>query len=143
MTDAIATLKARYPGARTYVFGDNARLSAELLGLVRAGKKRATCSTWAEFADGDAIPLIGRCDIATTFDGRPALVNRTVGLKLVRFADMTEAMALAEGEDDSLDGWRAGHERYYRRLGVFDPQMELIWERFDVIEDLGAVDDIS
>lgn len=136
----IAELQARYRGAEPYHFGDSARLSGELLALVRQGLKRATCTTLAEVAAGEAIPHIGRYDIATTFDGRPALIDRTVELRLVRFCDMTEAMALAEGEDDTLDGWREGHKRYYRRLGVFDQQMELIWERFEVVEDLGAVD---
>lgn len=136
----LEALRARYPGAVSYVFGDSARLSAELLGLVRAGRKRATCLSMAEVARGEAVPEIGRCDIATTFDGRPALVNRTVELRLVRYCDMPEEMALAEGEDESLADWQAGHERYYRRLGVFEPQMELIWERFEVVEDLGAVD---
>ncbi|MBF9044611.1 ASCH domain-containing protein [Rhodobacterales bacterium HKCCE4037] len=139
----IEALKARYPGAKTYVFGDSARLSAELLGLVRSGKKRATCLSMAEVARGEAVPQIGRCDIATTFDGRPALVTRTMELRLVRFCDMPEDMALAEGEDEDLAGWKGGHERYYRRLGVFDPEMELIWERFEVVEDLGAVDEVE
>lgn len=137
---SLAALRQRYPGAEPYVFGDSARLSGELLVLVRSGRKRATCLSMAEVVGGEAVPQIGRCDIATTFDGRPALVNRTLELRLVRFCDMTEEMALAEGEDETLAGWRAGHERYYRRLGVFDPEMELIWERFEVVEDLGAVD---
>ena len=136
-------LRARYPGAETYIFGDSSRLSAELLGLVRAGKKRATCLSMAEVMCGEALPQIGRCDIATTFDGRPALVNRTVELRLLRFCDMTEELALAEGEDETLAEWREGHERYYRRLGVFDPEMELIWERFEMVEDLGAVDAVE
>ncbi len=135
-------LQSRYPGAATYVFGDSARLSAELLALVRSGAKRATCCAVADVTAGrEALPGIGRHDIATTFDGRPALVTRTVELRLVRFCDMREEMALAEGEDETLAGWREGHERYYRRAGIFDPEMELIWERFDVVEDLGAVDD--
>ncbi|MEJ6391367.1 ASCH domain-containing protein [Gymnodinialimonas ulvae] len=137
---SLAALQSRFPGAVTYVFGDSARLSAHLLGLVRSGAKRATCLSMAEVARGEAIPQIGRCDIATTFDGRPALVNRTVELRLVRFCDMGAEMALAEGEDETLEGWRAGHQAYYRRMGVFDPQMELIWERFEVVEDFGAVD---
>jgi uncharacterized protein YhfF len=61
-------------------------------------------------------------------------------LRIVRFCDMPEALAMAEGEDETLEGWRAGHERYYRRQGIFSPEMELIWERFEVVEDLGAVD---
>ncbi len=140
MTETLDQLTARYPGATTYVFGDSARLSAELLALVRAGRKRATCLSMAEVERGAPLPQIGRCDIATTFDGRPALVNRTMELRLVRFCDMPGDLALAEGEDESLAGWKEGHERYYRRLGIFDPEMELIWERFEVVEDLGATD---
>ncbi|MEX3016295.1 ASCH domain-containing protein [Gymnodinialimonas hymeniacidonis] len=137
----LETLLSRYPGAETYVFGDSARLSALLLGLVRSGAKRATCTAMADVAAGrEALPTIGRCDIATTFDGRPALVNRTVELRLVRFCDMPEELALAEGEDETLAGWRENHERYYRRQGIFAPDMELIWERFEVVENLGAVD---
>ncbi len=143
MTEASDQLEARFPGAQTYVFGDSARLSAELLGLVRAGRKRATCLSMAEIEGGEAPPQIGRYDIATTFDGRPALVTRTMELRLVRFCDMPEEMALAEGEDETLEGWRAGHKQYYRRHGIFDPEMELIWERFEVIEDLGAVDELD
>ncbi|OAN75886.1 ASCH domain-containing protein [Jannaschia sp. EhC01] len=136
---SLSEVKARYPGAQTYVFGDSARMSAELLALVRDGAKRATCTAMVDVASGEeALPQIGRSDIVTTFDGRPALVNRTMELRLVRFCDMTEELALAEGEDEDLAGWKAGHERYYRRLGIFEPQMELIWERFDVVEDLGA-----
>ncbi len=138
----LQAVQERYPGAQAYVFGDSARMSAELIGLVRAGPKRATCLSMAEVARGEAVPQIGRCDVATTFDGRPALVTRTMELRLVRFCDMPEALALAEGEDETLAGWKEGHEGYYRRIGVFDPQMELIWERFEVIEDLGAVDDV-
>ncbi|MEC3860021.1 ASCH domain-containing protein [Mesobacterium sp. TK19101] len=129
-------LRRRYPGAVTYRFGDSPGLCAALLALVRAGKKRATCSSEAEIAAGEAPPVVGRCDIAVDFENVPQLVTRTVELVPVRYCDMTEEMALMEGEDDSLESWRAGHERYYRRLGIFDTEMKLIWERFEVVEDL-------
>ncbi len=132
----LAHVKARYPGAVTYRFGDGPALSDELLALVRAGRKRATCSSEAELLAGEAPPELGRCDIALDFDDVPQLVTRTLELVRVRFRDMTEEMALMEGEDEGLAGWRAGHERYYRRLGVFAPDMWLTWERFEVVEDL-------
>jgi uncharacterized protein YhfF len=141
MKDAGVTveeLKARYAGAVTYRFGDSAALCDELLALVRAGRKRATCTALAEVAEGETPPEEGRCDIAMDFDGRPQLVTRTVELRRVRFCDMTEEMALMEGEDEDLAGWRDGHERYYRRAGIFAPDMDLIWERFEVVEDLAA-----
>jgi uncharacterized protein YhfF len=120
----------------TYRFGDGPSLSDRLLALVRAGRKRATCLAEAEVAAGETPPAVGRCDIAVDFDGVPQLVTRTLELRRVRFCDMTAAMALAEGEDDDLAGWRDGHAAYYRRAGIFHPEMGLIWERFAVVEDL-------
>jgi uncharacterized protein YhfF len=128
---------ARYPGAETFRFGDSAALSDALLTLVRSGKKRATCTHMAELEAGGAQPEVGRRDIAINFDGTPALVIETVEVVDTTFEQMTEEMALLEGEDESLAGWRAGHERYFRRLGVFAPDMPLIWERFEVVEDFG------
>lgn len=136
MEQDIAKLLARYPGAVTYRFGDTAALSDTLLALVRAGHKHATCMAEAEIAAGLPAPQVGRCDIALDFDGMPQLVTRTLELRRVRFCDMTEDMALAEGENDDLAGWRADHEHYYRRAGHFAPDMELIWERFEVVEDM-------
>lgn len=129
-------LRARYPGAETYRFGDGPALSDSLLALVRSGKKRATCSSVAELMAGEVPPVVGRCDIVLDFDDLPQLVTRTLELVRLRFCDMTEEMARMEGEDETLAGWRDGHERYYRRLGVFDPEMWLTWERFEVVEDL-------
>ncbi len=134
----LAGLKARYPGAETYRFGDSAALSDALLALVRAGKKRATCTAEAEIGVSEVLPEVGRCDVVLDFDDVPQLVTRTLELVRVRFCDMTEEMALMEGEDETLAGWRAGHERYYRRAGIFAPDMGLIWERFEVVEDLGG-----
>lgn len=130
----------RYPGAQTFRFGDSAALSDELLALVRAGRKTATCTHMAELDDGTLPPEIGRRDIALNFDDTPALVIETVELAPTTFEQVSEDMALAEGENDSLSGWRRDHESYYRRLGVFAPDMPLIWERITVIEDFGGGD---
>jgi hypothetical protein len=51
------------------------------------------------------------------------------------------AFAFDEGEDDrTLTSWRSGHERYFRRLGVFAPDMPLICERFRLVELLTATE---
>jgi uncharacterized protein YhfF len=135
--DDMEDLQVTYPGAGTFRFGDSAALSAELIALVRAGKKRATCGALAEFDDDpDSMPKVGRTDIAANWDGTPALVIRTVKLDKIRFCDVTEEMALAEGENDTLDGWRKDHEAYFTRNGGFDPDMMLLFEQFELVEDL-------
>lgn len=136
MPDKLETLKRRYPTAETFKFGDNAPLCDALLSLVRAGKKRATCGALRDHQAGEPMPVIGRRDIAMTWDDTPALVIETVELVHCRFDEVTEAMALAEGEDDSLEEWRAGHRAYFERNGGFSPDMEIVWERFILVEVL-------
>lgn len=136
MTESLDSLRARYPGAVTYKFGNTPELSHALVALVRGGKKRATCISQAAVDKGEALPVVGRCDIVVDFDEEPQLVTRTLELVPLRFCDMTEEKALMEGEDDSIEGWRHQHETYYRNLGIFDPEMKLYWERFEVVEDL-------
>lgn len=137
MSETLKLLKHRYPTAQTFKFGDSAELSAALLALVRSGKKVATCGAVRDFENGEPMPQIGRRDIALHWDDTPALVIETVELIQCRFDEVTEAMALAEGEDDSLDGWRRGHRAYFERNGGFSPDMQILWERFLLVEDFG------
>lgn len=134
--DELEALRRRYPAAETFKFGDSRALCDALLALVRAGKKVATCGALRDYEKGEPLPKIGRRDIALNWDDRPALVIETVELVQCRFDEVTEAMALAEGEDDSLEGWRSGHRAYFERNGGFSPSMQIVWERFVLIEDL-------
>lgn len=129
-------LAARYPGAVTFAFGDGPDLSARLLGLVRAGGKRATCGALRDFEAGEPMPVVGRRDIVTDWAGQPQLVIETTDVTLRRFCDVGADFALAEGEDATLEGWQAGHRAYFERNGGFQPEMMLVCERFRVIEDL-------
>ena len=135
----LESLKERYPGAETFQFGDSRALCDELLALVRSGHKTATCGALRDFAaGGEAMPQAGRRDIALDWDRRPALVIETVEVTVRRYCDVDEAFALAEGENDSLKGWREDHRRYFERNGGFDPKMELVCERFRLVEDLAG-----
>ncbi|MBV7408362.1 ASCH domain-containing protein [Maritimibacter sp. DP1N21-5] len=139
MTDEMEDLNDTYPGAGNFTFGDNPRLCAELLALVRSGRKTATCAALADFDDDPgAMPKVGRADIAMNWDGSPALVIRTVKLTEIRFCDVPEDLALKEGEDASFESWRKNHERYFKRNGGFDPEMMLLFEEFELVEDLAT-----
>ena len=129
---------ARYPGAQTFKFGDNRALCDELLELVRAGKKTATCDALCKYhCEGEILPVVGRRDIALNWDGEPALVIETTEVNFRRFCDVDEDFALAEGEGDSLESWQAGHKVYFERNGGFDPEMLLVCERFKLVQDIG------
>lgn len=129
---------ARYPGAVTYTFGDSAALNAEILALVRAGKKTVTCGAVAAFeADGEALPEPGRVDISLDWKGGPALAVETVEVKLVPFDAVTEDMVPDQGEFRDLAQWRAGYRAYLERAGHFAPDALMVIERFRVVEDFG------
>jgi len=125
----------------TFTFGDSEALCNELLELVRSGRKTATCEALREFQSGSvATPVVGRRDVALNWDGSPALIIETLSVTTARFCDVDESFALAEGENDSLDGWRRDHQRYFERNGGFDPEMMLVCERFKLIRDFEAAD---
>ncbi|HEY8594754.1 MAG TPA: ASCH domain-containing protein [Devosiaceae bacterium] len=135
--EALAAVTDRYPGAESFTFGDSRDLCDHLLALVRAGSKRATCGALRDFGDGgESLPVVGRRDIALDWDGYPALVIETEQVTVCRFREVSEAFALAEGEDATFDGWRQGHIAYFERNGGWAPDMELVCERFKLVEDL-------
>ncbi|MEV8466810.1 ASCH domain-containing protein [Fluviibacterium sp. DFM31] len=130
-------VKQRYPGAETFSFGDSPELSAQLLELVRSGRKTATCGALRDFGPGgEAMPEAGRRDIALTWDGTPALVIETISVKVTRFCNVPEAFALAEGENDTREGWATDHREYFTRNGGYAADMMLVCERFRLVEDL-------
>ncbi|MFV0302112.1 MAG: ASCH domain-containing protein [Paracoccus sp. (in: a-proteobacteria)] len=119
-----------------FTFGDSRELCDRLLALVRSGAKTATCGALRDFTEGgEAMPVIGRRDVALDWDGRPALLIETVEVVIRRFCDVPEDFALAEGEGD-FDEWKRGHIAFFTRNGGFDPAMELVCERFRLVEVL-------
>jgi uncharacterized protein YhfF len=120
----------------SFKFGDGPELCAGLIALVRAGAKTATCGALRDFEPGsDDMPVVGRQDIALNWDGTPALLIETIEVTLRRFCDVDADFALAEGEDDSLSGWQAGHRVYFERNGGWEPEMMLVCERFRLVRD--------
>ena len=123
----------------TFKFGDSEEMCNELLRLIRSGNKTATCGALYEFAPGkDEMPVVGRRDIALNWDDSPALLLETLDATQVRFCDVDEGFALAEGENDDLAGWRHDHRQYFERNGGFDTEMILVCERFTLVHDFGS-----
>lgn len=130
-------LQEKYPGSTTFIFGDSEELCRELIRLVRIGKKLAACSALRDIDSGvESMPEVGQRSIALNWDGTLALVIETVSISQRRFCDVDETFALAEGENDTLEGWRTDHQEFFGRNGGFDPTMMLVCERFRLIEDL-------
>lgn len=130
-------LRAKYPGVVAWPFGDSPELADELAELVIHGQKRASCSSLNSFIQEGVKPEIGGYSIILDGKNTPVCVIRTISMQLVRFCDVTPAIAAAEGEGDlSLSFWQREHQTYFTREGFFSPEMELIFEEFILIEEL-------
>lgn len=134
MTD----VPAKYAHLPRDRFGDSAELADELLALVLAGKKTATCGAlWQYEAEGAFVPKPGERSIVLDGANRPRCVIETVEIETKPFDQVDAQFAHDEGEgDQSYAYWRAAHEEYFRRQGPFSPDMLVVCERFRVIEKL-------
>lgn len=129
-------IQARTADSSTFIFGDSEELCNDLLRLVRIGRKTATCTALREFEpEDDDMPVVGRQDIALNWDGTPALILEILEVTQMRFCDVDESFALAEGENDDLEGWRHDHQGFFERNGGFDHEMLLVCQRFKLVHD--------
>lgn len=134
----MSPLPSSLQGVITFAFGDSPAVADELLALVLAGRKTASCSAASAYADDSPErPVVGRRDVVLDGRGRPAALIETVEVTIRRFADVDATFARDEGEGDrSLESWQADHMAYFTRNGGFSPDMDLLCERFRLIEAL-------
>jgi uncharacterized protein YhfF len=129
----VSDIPERYRDLPRFAFGDGPALADELLELVVAGRKTATCMT----ADDPNRPRLGQRWIVLDGRGEPACVIQTTELTERRFDEVDDAFARDEGEGDrTLDTWRRNHRIYFGRLGKFEEDMTLVCERFRLVEVL-------
>jgi uncharacterized protein YhfF len=121
----------RYRDVKRFSFGDGPEMADELLALVLAGTKIATCSLY----DPSARSHPGDRWIACDGSGQPACVIEIVEVTVRRYNEVDAAFASDEGEGDrTLEFWRAAHREYFEQHSVFADDMMLECERFRVVE---------
>ena len=92
MTD----VPAAYRDAPRWPFGDSPELADELLALILAGGKRATCSSLAA-CEADIMPTVGEVSVILDGAGVPRCAIRTTEVEIMAFEDVGEDFARAEG----------------------------------------------
>ena len=81
-----------------------------------------------------AVPEVGRIDIACDWDWRPVCAIETVEVRVMPFEAMDEDMVPDQGEFADLADWRRGYRAYLERSVGFRPGIEMVVERFRVVE---------
>jgi uncharacterized protein YhfF len=128
-------MDSTWNGLDAFAFGDGPELADELLALILAGVKTATCWDAAEGLKGAEV---GKSWAVKNGAGAVRAVLETTELTQHRFCDVDAAFAFEEGEDDqTLASWRSAHENYFTRNGGFAPDMLLNCERFRLVSIIG------
>lgn len=124
----------------SFHFSDNEQDANGLARLVKRRTKRATSpSKWYFEIRGEPIPQSGDLHVVTNWSGVAQCVIRTTRVDIVRFDEVTEEHAAAEGEGDgSLAYWKETHWWYYQReLAGSDytagPDMPVVCEQFELV----------
>ena len=92
----------------------DANICAEL--VVKNIKQATAPSFWWYEYHNEPMPKVGDLFIVTNWYGTAKAVIEITKIELIRFKDVTEAFAKAEGEGDkSLSFWRKAHKEYYSR----------------------------
>jgi len=125
----------------SWAFGDSSEMADKLLSLVLQGRKRATCGAlWDYEFHKDALPKENSYEIILDGKGKPACKIKNVSVRIIKFNEVDEEFAAAEGEGDlTLENWQALHESFFRRnlpkLGKeFSEDMPLVCVNFEVGE---------
>lgn len=68
----------------------------------------------------------------------PRCVIETISVTIIPFSDITYDICKREGEDDTLESWRAGHINFFKEEGKklgyeFKNDMPVIFEDFEVV----------
>ena len=126
----------KYRQADRCGFGDTPELGATLVDLIVSGAKTATCGALRDY-DGrrhrEKMPQKGKISLVTDHAGKPVCAIRTTGVEVMKFSQVPQDFALAEGEGE-FDQWRTGHIRFFERNGGWSEDLELVCERFELVE---------
>lgn len=132
----MSDVPSKYAHLPRFAFGDGPDLADELLALVLAGKKTATCCSLSQYqSEGWETPTPGYRWIVLDGAKQPRCVVETTDCETKRFDQVDAQFARDEGEGDlTYDWWRNAHENYFKRQGVYDSNMLVVCERFRLVD---------
>lgn len=118
-------------------FGEGKAMADELAALVLCGRKRATCSAYELYEEGETMSRPGEYNMILDGEGHPVCVTQTTEVSILPFNRVTPEQAAAEGEGDlSYEYWHRVHtdffDRAYRACGKrFYESAPVVYERFE------------
>jgi len=122
---------AEQPSVSVGIAG-NPAIADDLLALYLTAQKTAGSGLLKDYQlAGDPLPQVGDHWIILDSQAQPRCIVKTVRVEQHRFAQVPEAVAIAEGEGDlSLAYWRAAHLEFFKPFladwGITDLEQETV-----------------
>jgi uncharacterized protein YhfF len=113
-------------------------LRRKLVDAVLRGDKTATAGLRADYAPytDEPLPEVGDRFALLDFDEDPVGVVETTEVRVVPAGEIDLEFARDEGEGfDTVEDWRAAHERFWAERGIDDDTL-ILAERFRLVERL-------
>lgn len=120
-------------------FGATEKDAAQACERIRSGAKRAAIYPRKGYRCAlNGTPEPGDLNIVINWKGEAEAVIETTGIRLIRLAEMTDAICALEGNHADLESWNERQLPSIRaeaeELGVdFDDDMDLIVEEFHLV----------
>ncbi|MGH6916354.1 MAG: ASCH domain-containing protein [Geminicoccaceae bacterium] len=121
------------------LMGDSPELMNELVGLMLAGRKRATASLARDFEGAEPLPKVGDHVVVVDGAGAPRCIWRTTEVTIKPLIEADDAFAWDEGEGDrSRAFWLDAHQRCFARQAAREgfamhDRMPTVFERFVLV----------
>ena len=124
-------------GLRAIELGTKGEFREQLNALVLSGKKLATAGILERDyqAENEPIENVGEKLVVLDNDRRQVATIKATKVEVVRFADVPDEFALAEGEGDlSGEDFKRSHLRYWSNLGLkIDGDTEIVLLYFELV----------
>ena len=110
----------RHNGLRSFEFGSEPEMKTRLANLVRDGIKKATAGQTVEyFLEGEVVENVGERLVVLDGSGQSVGTVVVTKVEVLRFDEIPDSFALAEGEGDlNADDFRKSHSQYWESIGT-------------------------
>jgi uncharacterized protein YhfF len=101
-------------------FGFPGPLRDQLVAAILSGAKTSTSSLLVGYEHAnESLPTVGQFSAVVDSEGQRVAAIEVTEVRVVRLGDVDLQHARDEGEgDESVEQWRAGHERFWRSAEV-------------------------
>lgn len=121
-------------------FGADEKMANELSQLVTQGEKRGTTSLVRCYElDDEEYPTLDDYSVILDGQDKAVCIIKNKQLTFCQFSEVTEQMAMIEGEGDkSLHYWQDAHRDFFSQAlkeyhEEFNDEMQVLFEEFQVV----------